>query len=102
MDTALGACISVIPISTTYLRVLTDFTYTYLVPTYLLTYQVFHSMRAHDRMQKAQLRQNWRPAQLRRAPQCAVAVVKQESTFARSRCIAMSRNAYQHQRHRMP
>ena len=48
-------------------------------------------MRAHDRMQEAQERHKWRPAQLRRLPQCAAAVVKQESTFARSRCSSMSR-----------
>ena len=54
---------------------------------YVQSERVFHSMRVHDRMQAAQERHKWRPAQLRAMPQCAVALVKQESTFARSRCI---------------
>ena len=57
------------------------------LPDYVQSEQVYRSMRAHDRMQEAYLRHGWRPAQLRRMPQCEATVVRQESTFKRSRCV---------------
>ena len=54
---------------------------------YVQSEQVLRSMRAYDRLGEAQQRLQWRPAQLRGMPQCAAALVRQESTFKRSRCV---------------
>ena len=44
------------------------------------------SMRAYDRLQRAEVQHGWKPAKVRAMPQCEAALHKQESTF--SRCLA--------------